>query len=226
MKGILFNTEMVRALLGGQKTVTRRPIKPQPKMRLSYCVGGYGADKWNCPSPRVHEYWGEEWRIPDGLILTDEDKARLWTPPCRTGDILYVRETWARHGNPKAGRPMHYDYRADREDPRYFDSGFMAEWRPSIHMPKEAARIFLKVTNVSVESLQSMRAEDSLREGVKLDLEGQLNGEPALAPFARLWDSTVPKKDLSVYGWDADPWVWRIEFEKISKEEAEARDEK
>lgn len=249
MKGMLFNTEMVRAILAGRKTITRRVIKPQPKMRLSYCIGGYGAGKWNYPSPHVHEYWGDEWRIPDGLVLTEEDRDMLWTPPCRTGDILYVRETWCRHGNPKAGRPMHYDYKADREDPRFDDSGFIAEWRPSIHMPKEAARLFLKVTSVTVRRLQEMSMNDCLAEGVKLSLNGLTSGNGqklaaehndrsvsisgitpdgkrgAMKPFIDLWNSTLSKKDVDLYGWDANPFVWEIEFRRISREEAFCEDQ-
>ena len=218
-KPILFNTEMVQAILDGRKTVTRRVIKPQPKMRLCYCCGGYEAGKWHYPDNNAWKYWGEEFRVPD--YISDEELELSWTPPCHTDDILYVRETWAYHGNPKAGRPMHYDYKADREDPRYDDSGFIAIWKPSIHMPKEAARLFLKVTNMSVTRLQDMGANDSLQEGVKLSLKGLLErGEPATAPFARVWDSTIKKADLPVYGWDANPFVWKIEFKRISREEA------
>lgn len=245
MKPILFNTEMVRAILDGRKTVTRRIIKPQPKMRLSYVsAGSHNVGKWEYPSPNTYKYWGDEWRLVDSI--TEEDLERAWTPPCHTDDILYVRETWCKHGNPKAGRPMHYDYKADRTDPQFDDSGFIAEWRPSIHMPKEAARLFLKVTNVTVERLQNMTMQDSLREGVKLSLEGlvrdnkqeitavhndsfiELQGISAdgkwgaMRPFADIWDSTISKNDISVYGWDANPFVWVIEFERISREEAKA----
>lgn len=224
-KPILFNTEMVQAILDGRKTVTRRIIKPQPKMRLCYIsAGSHNVGKWEYPSPNTYKYWGDEWRLTDDI--TAEDLARSWTPPCHTDDILYVRETWCRHGNPKAGRPMHYDYKADREDPRFDDSGFIAVWRPSIHMPKEAARIFLKVKHVGVERLQDITVEECRREGIYDDY-------PTLTPeyhdmlvekaypktFAKLWDSTVKKGNLPIYGWDANPFVWVIEFERISREE-------
>lgn len=218
MRSIIFDTPMVRALLDGRKTVARKLIRPQPKMRLSYCCGGHGAGKWDYPSPRVYEYWGDEWRIPDDVILTEEDKDRLWTPPCHTGDILYVKETWCRHGNPAAGRPMHYDYRADREDPMYDDSGFFATWSSSVHMPKDAARLFLKVTNVNVDRLQKMSAQDSLDEGIKLSLDGILRqNESPLMPFARYWDSRIKAEEKDLYGWSANPFVWIISFERCER---------
>lgn len=215
MKPILFNTEMVKAILEGRKTVTRRLIKPQPDGKIAYCMAGYKHGTWSYPGDTTYKFWGDEWKIPEGL--SEFERNRHWTPPCHTDDVLYVRETWCRIGNTKAGRPMHYCYRADMENPAYDDMGFMAEWRPSIHMPKEAARIFLRVTNVAVKRLQSMTAEDSLREGVKLHLGGIVNGEPTLKPFADLWDSTVKIADRPYYGWMANPWVWVIEFERLEK---------
>ena len=234
MRSIIFNTEMVQAILDGRKTVTRRIIRPQPEMRLCYCMGGYNAGKWNYPSPQAYKYWGDEWRLSDDIARGDLSKA--WTPPCHTDDILYVRETWCRHGNPKAGIPMHYDYRADRPDPIYNDSGFIATWRPSIHMPKEAARIFLKVTNMSVEKLHSMPLSDVPQEGIltncescpnkgsacceKSVVEGKLDRLPCAVSFRRLWDSTLKKDDIPLYGWNADPYVWVIDFKRISRKEA------
>ena len=164
IKPILFNTEMVRAILNGRKTVTRRIIKPQPEMQLCYIsMGSHNVGKWTYPSENTWRWWGEEWKLP--ASISDEEKARLWSPPCRGDDILWVRETWAMHGNPNAGRPMHYCYRADMQDPQYFENGFFAEWRPSIHMPKEAARLFLKVKNVNVERLQDITMKQLDQEG-------------------------------------------------------------
>ena len=233
LKPILFSTDMVQAILEGRKKVTRRVIKPQPKMRLSYCCGGYRAGKWNYPSENVYKYWGDEWRIPEGIILTDDDKDRLWTPPCHTGDVLYVREAWAPLYEDYSSKEVcGFLYKADRdmlygeEYEKYYDSMYPAgknwcwegRWKPSIHMPLEAARLFLKVSNVTVDRLHNMRIQDSLDEGVKLSLDGLMRkGEPALAPFSRKWDSTIPKKALPVYGWNADPYVWVIEFERCEK---------
>ena len=205
IKPILFNTEMVRAILDGRKNQTRRVIKPQPMGRLAYCCMGSNAGTWGYPGDRVYEYWGNEWREPAGL--TDEERLRRWTPPCHTDDILYVRETWAE--NPYSDSI--YLYRAfpgfEPEDEAMREMGL--KWRPSIHMPKEAARIFLRVTDVRVERLQdcgNMQAKDE--------------GCTCCSQFARLWDSTIKPADLDRYGWAANPWVWVIEFERISKEAA------
>lgn len=194
MKPSIFNTEMVRALLDGRKTVTRRVIKPQPEgkpvpMTKSGCWPGYFA-------------------------IQGTDK--VVRPPFLPGDVLWVRETWA-HPSEKeilAGAEQNkYLYRADTPaQPCAWD-----RWRPSIHMPREATRIFLRVTDVRVERLQSISHEDAEQEGCWCD-EGGLS--MPIDKFADLWDRTLKPADLPVYGWDANPWVWVIEFEKISKEEA------
>ena len=242
IKPILFNTEMVRAILNGRKTVTRRIIKPQPEMQLCYIsMGSHNVGKWTYPSENTWRWWGEEWKLP--ASISDEEKTRLWSPPCRGDDILWVRETWAMHGNPNAGRPMHYCYRADMQDPQYFENGFFAEWRPSIHMPKEAARLFLKVKNVNVERLQDITMKQLDQEGsvpscrmchfneqisehgmkcskgIEKAADCKLENMFPDTGFRGLWDRTIPKKELSLYGWDANPFVWRIEFERCNKPE-------
>ena len=239
IRPIIFSTDMVRAILDGRKTVVRKAIKEQPKMQLCYtAMGSHNVGKWTYPSPEAYKYWGDEWRPIDGI--TNEDRERTWNPPCHTDDILYVRETWARHGNPKAGRPMHYDYKADREDPRFWDSGFIAEWQSPACMPREAARLFLKVTNVSVERLQDITMEQIAREGsvpscrmcsfnngiVQHEICCTKHVERAVAcklemmfpdtGFIGLWNNSFKKEDIPVYGWDANPYVWVIEFEKCN----------
>lgn len=197
MKPILFNTEMVRAILDGRKTVTRRVVKPQPEF-LS------------------------------GLVI----------PPYQLGDILYVRETWTEledvYGTP------YYAYKADDSVLLHSAGENFTKWRPSIHMPKEAARIFLRVTNIRVERLQDITDDDCQKEGIvafskdgrlykyaPADEEGDYPiwawSDTPLTPQAamqRVWDTTIKKSDLDRYGWNANPWVWVIEFERISKEEA------
>lgn len=232
-KGILFNTYMVQALLEGRKNVTRRVIKPQPKMRLCYACMGSGHGKWSYPSETAWKYWGDEWKIT--CDLSDQDRNRLWTPPCHTDDILYVRETWApMYKDMVSKEVMGYLYLADREgcygqeyvekyDEMYPDGKdwtWEGRWRPSIHMPQSAARIWLRVTHVTVEKLQDMHAQDSLDEGVKLHLKGLTKGDSPLKPFQDVWDSTLTKKEQSLYGWDANPWVWRIDFERLEGEQA------
>ena len=151
------------------------------------------------PAKDAFEYWGQEYKRT--VDITPEDEKRLWTPPCHTDDILYVRETWG-HG--------YYDgtyiYKADdklAELPTFKESSKMI-YKPSIHMPKEAARIFLKVTNVRVERLQDIDDDGVVSEGLEIG-----------APFDELWNSTIKKSDLGRYGWDANPFVWVIEFERI-----------
>lgn len=176
VKGILFNTDMVKAILDGRKTVTRRVIKPQPKAKIAYRCAGYGCGKWSHPGKDAWKYWDDEsFRLPEDL--SDAELSKMWTPPCHTGDILYVRETWfyehhmedTTAGEPDlfSGRYSHrYVYRADNPD-YPVDIGVGATgWHPSIHMPKEAARIFLKVTNVRVERLQDITEEQAINEGI------------------------------------------------------------
>ena len=138
----------------------------------------------------------------------------LMKPPYHPGDILWVRETWAKS---MAGTFM---YRAD-------DKAIMVErWHPSIHMPREAARIFLRVTDVRPERLNDITDVQAKAEGVSMPLPAQKDPEYAeyiggyWGAFADLWDSTIKPKDIPTYGWAANPWVWVIEFERISKDEA------
>ncbi len=221
---ILFNTEMVRAILDGRKTVTRRVVNPQPKMILCYFFAGYGHGKWHYPDKNAWEYWGEKFKRPDN-IENDELK-RSWTPPCHTDDILYVRETWfyEHHmedktaGEPDlpSGRYSHrYIYKADEPDYPVNIGVGATGWRPSIHMPKEAARIWLKVADVRAERLQDIGVLDCQREGIDINRNG------IFKRFSMLWDSTIRKSDLDRYGWGANPWVWVIEFERCEKPEGE-----
>lgn len=106
--------------------------------------------------------------------------------------------------------------------------GVSDKWHPSLHMPKEAARIFLRAKDVRVERLQDITPSGAVDEGaVKNPHYIKYGGERCLTlhsryrdEFAKLWDSTVKKADFDTYGWDANPWVWVIDFERISAEEA------
>lgn len=233
-KPILFNTEMVRAILDGRKTQTRRVIKPQPKMILSYAFAGSGCGKWGYPDKNAYQYWGDKYKRT--AELAPDDEKRMWKPPYHTDDILYVRETWCKNKN--------YDefyYRANRG--RNINAPYGLKWRPSIHMPKEAARIFLKVTNVRVERLQDMSEYDAESEGYKgcprehtiYYTDGGadmcLNADSE-CPFGYwycnhsvpegfgidIWNTTIKKEERDLYGWDANPWVWVIEFERVVEE--------
>lgn len=182
IKPILFNTEMVRAILDGRKSCTRRIIKPQPQ--------GY------------FEVSEEPLYIYD----TDGKQGKI-TPPYQPGDILYVRETWKQAPN------GYYYY----EDWQRNDIADVTKWKPSIHMPKEAARIWLKVTDVRVERLQEISGEDLIKEGIDLFQSSYVR--VAFDEFKNIWNSTIKKSDLNCYGWDANPYVWAIEFERCAKPE-------
>ena len=224
IKPILFNTEMIRAILAGRKTVTRRLVKPQPKSKLCYTFAGSDCGTWGYPSKTAHESWGEEYRLPDNI--TKEDFGKRWNPPYHTDDVLYVRETWAPiYPGKESNEVCGYIYKEDsleEYDNRYPDGEdyqWGGKWRPSIHMPKEAARIWLKVTDVRVERLQEITEEQIGRDGVEVEYPHMLNGEEKRYAFSTLWNSTVKKSDLDRYGWNANPWVWVIEFERCEKPE-------
>lgn len=214
---ILFSGAMVRALLDGRKTQTRRVVKPQPPASTRDVF------TFHHPDPRTH-YWAF-----DGDALTD------WAQPCPYGDVgdrLYVRETW-QHSNHPFG-PYDEDclvfYRADYlDDPLGPDlersaDGIRREWRPSIHMPRAASRITLEVTGVRVERLQSISDEDARAEGTScyvcdraLDGHGDadchcFHRQASASDFRILWDSLNAARG---YGWDINPWVWVVEFERI-----------
>lgn len=212
IKPILFNkqisTEMVRAILDGRKTCTRRLVKFLPGENSQWT--GY---------------------IKDGLMLYNgRNEPCIRKVPYQPGDIMYVRETWQYlyelDGNEQIieGTGKYY-YAATDTIPfdTYVDaSGVTHErvpWHPSIHMPKEAARIWLKVTDVRVERLQDITSEQICKEGVEVEEPYVLNGEEKRYAFSSLWNSTIKKSDLDRYGWDADPWVWVIEFERCEKPE-------
>lgn len=215
IKPILFNTEMVRAILEGRKTCTRRVIKPQWEEcpACKYVHNEYIYDKMaeNVYCARC------------GCPLEPERRS-----PYQPGDILYVRETWQYlyelDGNEQVveGTGKYY-YAATDTIPfdTYVDENGVkhdhAPWKPSIHMPKEAARIWLKVTDVRVERLQDITADDIRSEGLSSIAVHAGNMEIALKEWKKLWNSTIKKSDLDRYGWDANPWVWVIEFERCEK---------
>lgn len=193
IKPILFNTEMVRAILDGRKTCTRRLVKPQPDEKYTFPLGfvtdSTEKKEVGCFGFAANEYGGS---------------IQYVKPPYRyaPGDILYVRETWKKAPN---GYYYYEDWQRD-------DIADVTKWKPSIHMPKEAARIWLKVTNVRVERLQDMTDDDA-------EAEGCFDYTSTALGFPDVWDSTIKKSDLDSYGWTANPWVWVIEFERCEKPE-------
>jgi hypothetical protein len=204
IKPILFNTDMVRAILDGRKTCTRRVAKNVPdhthRIEPIYENGRFQFDCFY--SSYV------------AALDADADFCMPCFPPYQQGDILYVRETFIQ------AAAHTFWYKAD-------DNSWMPEglhWRPSIHMPKAAARIWLKVTDVRVERLQDITFDSCKNEGIYDDYktysEAYANNLRRVAypkAFARLWDSTIEKSDIDRYGWNANPWVWVIEFERCEK---------
>ena len=199
IKPILFNkqisTEIVRAILDGRKTCTRRICKDANECTVPD-MDFYNADR---RTYAVHNFVDKE--------HTEQLSTAERTCPICTGDILYVRETW------KEAPKGYYYY----EDWQKDDIADVTKWNPSIHMPKEAARIWLKVTDVRVERLQEITEVQAQAEGCN---SGLLTGAcTARGQFEDLWNSTIKKSDIDRYGWDANPWVWVIEFERCEKQE-------
>lgn len=193
IKPILFNTEMVEAILEGQKTQTRRTVKQPP------VVGDIMRDE-------------KGWYYEDGTR-----NGHSLIPQFSTGDILWVRETWGKLTEcdvfpPYEPHEERFIYRADRGDPDHFQ----AKWHPSIHMPKEAARIFLHVKDVRVERLQDMDEDAAIAEGIA---DSPAGADSPLLRFTELWDKTIRREDLREFGYHANPWVWVIEFERCEKPE-------
>lgn len=232
VRPILFNTDMVQAILAGRKTVTRRLVRPT-----------YRADESGF---KVMTNLGTGERQAEKIDDEERtfDPPRYVIPPYQPGDILYVRETWAfkccldcehcnfdpipgtdevctRHKTPIMYEDKYstsegcYIYRADYPRPDRII------WRPSIHMPKAAARIWLEVTDVKIQRLQEMRLDDFLNEGVIIRPEILDNPNNAEShggyKFQCIWNSTIQPQDKDKYGWNANPWVWAYNFKRCKK---------
>ena len=235
---ILFNTDMVKVILDGKKTVTRRAMKPQP---LFYTGRKYIFDDNECPP---------KWQCCDNIIETYK---------YQPGDILYVRETWKVHRKYNSGLlGFDVEYMAGtkitpcifQNIDRYLDIfqkyGEKKGWNTPYSMPKEATRIWLKVTDVRIERLHEITEGQAKKEGIEtytkdeklykyavnINWWEEYHGKhrnnftgnwwqdmpkTAKEAYSYFWDSTVKKSDLAKYGWEADPWVWVIEFERCEK---------
>lgn len=243
--------EAIRGILANRKTATRRVVKPR------YCDSAFEMFRGQLceASPDKPPIDNGDGTTTHFVRAYDPCK-----PPYRPGDILYVQEAWRIRRANRYYADAHIEFRAgggrivkfeeggegvvllfphgrsdsaNRDD---YDSfigkwGVRSKWHPSIHMPREAARIFLRVTDVQVERLQDITEEQARAEGVSpvmitTDLDKPEDDRewhewaPALPGFIILWNSTIKKVDRALYGWDANPWVWVIEFERISREEA------
>lgn len=199
---ILFSGPMVRAILEGRKTQTRRPVKPQPE----HMMGGDGtffADDARTPVPLTPCRTGKS----GGLFA-------ILCPYGQPGDRLWVRETWKQAIY--LGKPKGFLYAADwKPNPSAHIVG-ENPWKPSIHMPRWASRITLEVTKVRLERLQEASEEDLRAEGYTdnpSDNFSDINTHWKLQRyFSKSWDSIYAARG---FGWDNNPWVWVVEFKRI-----------
>lgn len=208
---------MVRAILDGRKSCTRRINKDAN----DYVVPDMDFFDPEKRTYAVHNYADKEHKIKLSI-------AECSCPIC-PGDILYVRESVFQgvahcldvSGETECVLTNDFEYYADglhkKDHWKDKHENIWMHRRPSIHMPKEAARIWLKVTDVRVERLQEITEVQAQAEGCN---SGLLTGAcTARGQFEDLWNSTVKKSDIDRYGWDANPWVWVIEFERCEKQE-------
>lgn len=220
---ILFNGEMVRAILEGRKTMTRRPMKPQP---VGFDPAGY-CDPYNKNFDHF-TFWTADDKMQNGLRGNVKGTCHWRCPYGQPGDRLWVRETFCLESNyeytgenlPTDGRPIksyleggdsEYQewphYRATEpdveivEEDQDLDDFKGTRWKPSIHMHRWASRITLEITNVRVERIQEMGMEDVRREGYGPDFD--------TLDFSQSWNTIYPKS------WDRNDWVWVIEFKRI-----------
>lgn len=195
-KPILFSTPMVQAILEGRKTQTRRVIKPDISNWFDIDVDGTAF-------AYIDQATGDSYK-PEDIC------------PYKTGMTLWVRETWCRVGEDV--KPIHLNleqihfgqilYKADG-----IDISGIGKWRPSIFMPKEAARIFLRITGVRAERVQDITAHDAIREGMESEIPFDTVDE-----FKELWNNLNAKRG---YSWESNPWVWVISFERVSADATE-----
>lgn len=228
MKPILFNTDMVKAILEGSKTQTRRVVKLLTK----------DPDEWeadNFVRERAAKEYSEEYaagcwpcfvKRQDEFYTAPKNEVRcIYYPKYVDGDVFYVRETWG------IGEYDSYAYKADGISAEFICND--GKWRPSIHMPKEAARLFLRIKKTRAERLQDISDNDIKAEGLLSVCSNCYHYNGNCKDFAKamecklrsawisLWDSTVKPADLNLYGWNENPWVWVYEFELVNKAEIE-----
>ena len=237
LKPIFFNTLMTQATMYDKKTQTRRPVKFPEGLEMNLPDGNMSIEFLG---PALHL------DIIDNTVYNFFCKPELYIEmkaPYVKNDLLYVRETWnygyiersdEELNNEHWFEPLKYNdsnigdflrsqskfyYKADAED--WYDEVGM-KWKPSIHMPKEAARTFLEVKNVRIERIQDMTDEDAKAEGANFDLtqpsfnvgvEEKMK-RSTLERFQKIWSSITQNPN---YSWKANPWVWVIDFERVEK---------
>ncbi|MHC1695109.1 MAG: hypothetical protein AB9835_07535 [Eubacteriales bacterium] len=226
MKPILFKTNMVQAILDGRKSMTRRVISPQP-----FCRGiNLTEHHKNNQRFSVTSQGSLMCDICHNLPMrsrTNTSPAHRYKSKYHTGDILWVRETWCTDEGiadmfEEPFTPGYY-YKADAisHGMKWANNKDIVNWHPSIYMPIDAARIFLRITDVKAQRLQEITEQDCYYEGIiRVPLgNGMQSAEEnwALAKYEHLWDSVCTKPE---YSWVFNPWVWVISFERVSREQA------
>jgi hypothetical protein len=231
---ILFTGEMVRAILEGRKTATRRVINVRRGVRVEDV-----ADFTMSP-PSLYQDYGYYISLEDGDTVIKPQ-----SPYGQVGDTLYVRENWQANPQPEGDfgnwwhevprefrgyeTCLHLLFQADKKQYQAMQFGEFSyldptnhtvdslppKWLPSIHMPKWASRIKLLVKSVKAERVQDIKNYQAVEEGV--DATGIYTDQSARANFARLWDKINAKRG---YSWDSNPWVWAVDFEVLSKSES------
>lgn len=209
---ILFSDEMVRAIVDGYKTQTRRVIRfpkhayQQPDVSWIKSVHQDGRGNWvawSTDAPDLVDFTKRAYPNGEGFKC----------PYGRPRDLLWVRETWSQISFPDEDGAVEIAYRADDWLDDEPGPDIEGGWRPSIHMPRWASRLTLEVINVRVERLQAISEEDVLAEGVKPTIP--IRPEPFgsrsynLESFVTVWDSINAKRGFS---WKSNPWVWVVSF--------------
>lgn len=191
-KPIFFNTSMVMAIMEGKKTTTRRIIKSKyENADIDWFKNKYGKRLVHIQNDVPPPTKNPNGTTSHKLIAMEEIKK-----PYQIGDTLYVRETWQELNGG-------YIYKAG-----YSDNDNI-KWKPSIHMPKKATRLFLRVKDIKAEKLHEMDKADFIKEG--------LEERNCFNNFCKLWDSTIKKEDIDKFGWFANPFVWVIDFEVLNR---------
>jgi hypothetical protein len=207
-KPIIFNTEMVKAILEDRKTQTRRvdglkDINNSPNCFNDPVKSSNTANDW-----AFHFYDGEKLKGINYLKC-----------PYQIGMKLYVRETWTdptpdQSGYPimyLADMPMHWDKSQEGGSVTLYAKNY--KWRPSIHMPKDYARLFLEITNIRAERIRDISVKDIFAEGIKINKHNIASDECFISKWINLWDPIYEKQN---YGWVNNPWVWVIEFKRCT----------
>ena len=241
MKPILFNAEMVEATLKGIKTATRRIVKPQPPENARLELVGdrrHAMDlSIETPGPDDHRIYTPPYLPDDILYVRERWRVGAWSGPgfplmafdyadgtCGPMVDLSDRDMFLRLVDQSREDARKANSVFDGIDYVWDEGQAPTRWRPSIHMPKEAARIFLRVTDVRVERLQEITEEGAKAEGANngIGVADKIR-ESAIQRFQKIWDSTIPRHPNKFkrypYRWSDNPWVWVIKFERCEKPE-------